>query len=576
MKKILIANRGEIAVRIVRACRDYGVKSVAIYADSDSQSLHVKMADEAWGLNGLKSSDTYLNIDKILEIAKKSGADAIHPGYGFLSERAEFAQAVLDAGLIWIGPKPETIRVLGDKVEARKIAKSVGAPLVAGTTDPVKDASEVIAFAKEHGLPIAIKAAFGGGGRGLKVVWAMEEIENAYDSAVREAIVAFGRGECFVEQFLNHPRHVEAQVLADQHGHAVVVGTRDCSLQRRNQKLVEEAPAPFLTDAQQKMIIDAAQNICKAAQYESAGTVEFLLSADGKISFLEVNTRLQVEHPVTEETSGIDLVIEQFKIADGQSLSFTETPAPKGHAFEFRINAEDAGRGFLPTPGTVTALTLPSGPGVRIDSGIEAGSTIPGTFDSLMAKLIVTGATREQAIRRAKRALQELHIEGVASVLPFDKIVMDHPDFISEQFKVHTRWIETTLLPNVEIAPRVISPAIPSMLRTKIEIDGKLHELGIPGELLSHFSAASVSVNQEADKVKTSAVDANGVMSPITGMLLSWQVAEGDTVKEGDLIAVMEAMKMETKITAHRSGKIHLVVQAGNMSNENELLAVIE
>lgn len=576
MKKILIANRAEIAVRIIRACQDYGVQSVAIYADTDAKALHVTMADEAWGLSGIQSSDTYLNIEKIITIAKKSGADAVHPGYGFLSERAEFAQAVLDAGLIWIGPKPETIRVLGDKVEARKIAKQVGAPLVAGTTDPVNSAAEVVAFAREHGLPVAIKAAFGGGGRGLKVAWQIDEIEDLYASAVREATVAFGRGECFVEQFLHQPRHVEAQVLADKHGNVVVVGTRDCSLQRRNQKLVEEAPAPFLSHEQQQAIITAATNICRAAHYEGAGTVEFLLSADGKISFLEVNTRLQVEHPVTEETTGIDLVIEQFKIADGEVLSLAETPVPRCHAFEFRINAEDPGRGFLPTPGIITGLSLPAGPGVRVDSGIVAGSTIPGTFDSLMMKLIVTGATREQAITRAKRALSELHIEGVASVLPFDQVVMNHPDFVEAPFKVHTRWIETTLLPNIEIAPRIISPETDPMRRATIEIDGKLHQFGFPTSLFSGLtlSSGAAPVSNESSEVTEQQKDQ--VLSPMTGVLLSWQVQDGTVVKESEVIAVMEAMKMETPITAHQSGVIHFSVQAGELCSEDDVIATIQ
>ncbi|KAB2896136.1 MAG: ATP-grasp domain-containing protein, partial [Burkholderiaceae bacterium] len=442
MKKVLIANRGEIAVRIIRACADYGVQSVAVYANADIDALHARMAGEAYGLDGDKPADTYLNIPKLLDIARKSGADAVHPGYGFLSENAAFAQAVIDAGLTWIGPKPSTITQLGDKVAARKIALQVGAPLVAGTQEPVKDAAEVLRFAEDNGLPIIIKAAFGGGGRGMKIAWRMDEVAELYESAVREAVTAFGRGECFVEQFLDKPRHIEAQVIADTHGNVVVLGTRDCSLQRRNQKLVEEAPAPFLSDAQRERIHAAARDICAAAGYVSAGTVEFLLSTSGAISFLEVNTRLQVEHPVTEQTTGVDLVVEQLRVADGLPLSITATPAPLGHSIEFRINAEDVGRGFLPTPGPVARFDAPSGPGVRLDTGVQAGSVVPGTFDSLMAKLIVSGATREQALARARRALAEFHIEGVASVLPFHCAVIDHADFVGAGgFKVHTRWI---------------------------------------------------------------------------------------------------------------------------------------
>jgi len=424
IRKVLIANRGEIAIRVARACRDYGARSVAVYADPDADALHVRAADEAWALEGTRPAETYHAIDKLLAIARKSGADAVHPGYGFLSERAEFAQAVLDAGLVWIGPRPETMAALGDKVAARAIALRVGAPLVAGTDGPVHGAEEAVAFAAAHGLPIAIKAAFGGGGRGLKVAWRMDEVAELYASAVREATAAFGRGECFIEQFLDRPRHIEAQILADRHGHVVVVGTRDCSLQRRNQKLVEEAPAPFLNDAQREAVCRAARDICAAAGYESVGTVEFLLGQGGQISFLEVNTRLQVEHPVTEETTGVDLVIEQLRVADGLPLSFTETPPARGHSIEFRINAEDPGRGYLPTPGRITRFDAPGGPGVRLETGVAQGSVVPGSFDSLMAKLIVTGATREQALARARRALSEFTIEGVASVLAFHRAVL--------------------------------------------------------------------------------------------------------------------------------------------------------
>jgi acetyl-CoA/propionyl-CoA carboxylase biotin carboxyl carrier protein len=563
MKKVLIANRGEIAVRIARACADYGVQSVAVYADPDLDALHTRVADEAYGLDGSRPADTYLAIDKLLAIAKKSGADAVHPGYGFLSENAGFAQAVLDAGLIWVGPPPSAIAALGDKVQARKLALEVGAPLVAGTPGPVSSADEVLAFAEQHGLPIAIKAAYGGGGRGIKVVRAMDEVADAYDSAVREAVAAFGRGECFVEQFLDQPRHVEAQVIADTHGHVLVLGTRDCSLQRRNQKLVEEAPAPFLTDAQRARIHESAQAICARAGYVGAGTVEYLLSASGAISFLEVNTRLQVEHPVTEETSGIDLVVEQLRVADGLPLSITETPVPRGHAFEFRINAEDVGRGFLPAPGPVNLFEAPMGPGVRVDTGVTSGSTVPGSFDSLMAKLIVTGATREQAIARARRALKEFRIDGLATVLPFHRAVMDHADFTSpERFGVHTRWIETdfanTLAAAVRPAPQVDS----TLLRTAIEIDGKRVMLGLPAALLAGLNAVAPVSGAAVDA--EAAVDPAAVQAPIAGTVAAWKVADGDTVAEGDLIAVMEAMKMETPILAHRAGRIGGLLKLGS------------
>jgi acetyl-CoA/propionyl-CoA carboxylase biotin carboxyl carrier protein len=555
MYKVLIANRGEIAVRIARACADYGVKSVAVYADPDLDALHTRVADEAYGLDGSRPADTYLAIDKLLAIAKKSGADAVHPGYGFLSENAGFAQAVLDAGLIWVGPPPSAIAALGDKVQARKLALEVGAPLVAGTPGPVSSADEVLAFAEQHGLPIAIKAAYGGGGRGIKVVRAMDEVADAYDSAVREAVAAFGRGECFVEQFLDKPRHVEAQVIADTHGHVVVLGTRDCSLQRRNQKLVEEAPAPFLTDAQRARIHESAQSICARAGYVGAGTVEYLLSAAGAISFLEVNTRLQVEHPVTEETSGIDLVVEQLRVADGLPLSITETPVPRGHAFEFRINAEDVGRGFLPAPGPVNLFEAPMGPGVRVDTGVQSGGTVPGTFDSLMAKLIVTGATRKQAVARARRALQEFRIEGLATVLPFHRAVMDHADFTStDKFGVHTRWIETDFANTLAAAVRATPQADSTLLRTAIEIDGKRVMLGLPAALLAGLNAVAPASGTAA--AAEAAVDPAAVQAPIAGTVAAWKVADGDTVAEGDLIAVMEAMKMETPILAHRAGRI--------------------
>ena len=575
MKKVLIANRGEIAVRVVRACADYGVKSVAVYADSDIDALHVKMADEAYGLAGERPADTYLNIAKIIAIAQKSGADAVHPGYGFLSESEAFAQAVLDAGLIWIGPKPATIALLGDKVSARKVALDVGAPLVAGTKDPVKDASEVLAFAEEHGLPIIIKAAFGGGGRGMKIAWRLDEVEELFASATREAITAFGRGECFVEQFLDKPRHIEAQVIADTHGNVVVLGTRDCSLQRRNQKLVEEAPAPFLSDDQRERIHQSARAICAKAGYVSAGTVEYLLSQSGAISFLEVNTRLQVEHPVTEQTTGIDLVVEQLRVADGLPLSIQETPKPTGHSFEFRINAEDVGRGFLPTPGKIQRFEAPSGPGVRVDSGVQSGSIVSGSFDSMMAKLIITGATREQALVRARRALKEFQIDGVASVLPFHRAVVDHADFSgTDSFKVHTRWIETEFSEPLAAAVRAEPLQDTSLTRTAIEIDGKRVQLGLPAVLLQALSAAPGAGNAAAIGAAP-AVDPSVVESPIAGNLHAWKVQDGDTVTEGDVIAVMEAMKMEMQVTAHQSGKITLIEKAGTAQTLGAALARI-
>ena len=572
MKKVLIANRGEIGVRIARACADYGVKSVAVYANADIDALHVRRADEAYGLDGDKPAETYLNIEKLIAIAKRSGADAVHPGYGFLSESEAFARAVLDAGLIWIGPKPDTIAKLGDKVEARKIALKVGAPLVAGTADPVTSADEVLAFAQQHGLPIIIKAAFGGGGRGMKIAWRMDEVAELYESAVREAVTAFGRGECFVEQFLDKPRHIEAQVMADTHGNVVVLGTRDCSLQRRNQKLVEEAPAPFISEAQRARIHSAAKAICAEAGYISAGTVEFLLSGNGSISFLEVNTRLQVEHTVTEETTGIDLVQEQLRVADGLPLSFTQTPAPRAHSIEFRINAEDVGRGFLPTPGLITRFAPPSGPGVRLDSGVETGSVIPGTFDSMMAKLIVTGATRAQALARARRALAEFQIEGVASVLPFHKAVLNQPDFVgADGFHVHTRWIETEFAEPLAAAARAEPVADTSLLRTAIEIDGRRVSLGLPAMLLQGLSAPTAAVSQAAQQ----SVDPDAVASPIAGNLHVWKVVDGDEVKEGDVIAVMEAMKMEMQVSAHRSGRITMAVQAGTAQTLGAVIAHI-
>ncbi|APG95279.1 acetyl/propionyl/methylcrotonyl-CoA carboxylase subunit alpha [Sinorhizobium americanum] len=567
MKKLLIANRGEIAIRIARAARDYGVASVAIYSDADATSLHAEIADEAYGLGPGRPAETYLNIEKILDIARRAGADAVHPGYGFLSERTEFAQAVIDAGLTWVGPAPEVITALGDKVEARRIAAKVGAPLVKGSEGPLASAAEAVDFAKQAGLPLAIKAAFGGGGRGMKVARRLDEVGELFDSAVREAKEAFGRGECYAEQFLDRPRHIEAQVIADSRGNTVVLGTRDCSLQRRNQKLVEEAPAPFITADQRARIHDAARAICTEAGYTGAGTVEFLLSQNGVISFLEVNTRLQVEHPVTEETTGVDIVIEQLRIADGLPLSVTETPAPRGHAFEFRINAEDPGRGFLPTPGLITRFRAPAGPGVRIDAGVETGSEIPGFYDSMMAKLIVTGATREEALIRARRALAEFRIEGVASVLPFHRAVLDERDFTGEDgFGVFTNWIETEFR-GLEPSPRV-DPAGSGLIRSFVEIDGKRHAIGLPAALFSGLGAPQLV--QQATSVSD-----GGVTAPIPGTLQQWLVDDGAEVAEGDAVAVIEAMKMETRILAPKAGRIRIKTEAGAVVSLGAELATV-
>ncbi|MGE4482544.1 acetyl/propionyl/methylcrotonyl-CoA carboxylase subunit alpha [Acidocella sp.] len=576
MKKILIANRGEIAIRIIRACRDYGVRSVAVYADPDAEARFVQLADEAYALPGAKPAETYLNIAAILEIARRAGADAVHPGYGFLSERAEFARAVKQAGLVWIGPDAEVIDALGDKVSARRIAQSVGAPLAAGSDGPVASAAEAVAFAREHGLPVAIKAAHGGGGRGMKVARRLDEVAEQYDSAVREAVAAFGRGECFLERFLDSPRHIEAQILADQHGHVTVLGTRDCSLQRRNQKLVEEAPAPFLSPEQRRVIEEAARRICAAAGYSSAGTVEFLLGQDGTISFLEVNTRLQVEHPVTEETANIDLVVEQFRIAEGHPLTVTETPVPRGHAFEFRINAEDPALGFLPTPGKITDFQPPGGPGVRLDSGVVSGSVIPGQYDSLIAKLIVTGGTREEALSRARRALAEFRVEGVATVLPFHRAVVAHPDFTAQAgFGVHTRWIETCFQAECEPAarPEPVSEA-GGLVRLALEIDGKRHEIGLPGGFLAGLAARAPG-DVEGEAV-LAAREEKAVKAPIAGNLHLWKVEDGAQVRQGELLAVMEAMKMEVQVTAEHAGTIRLAAQAGDYKNAGDVIARYE
>jgi len=572
MKKILIANRGEIAIRIIRACRDYGVRSVAVYADPDAEAPFVQLADEAYALPGVKPAETYLDIAKLLEVARRAEVDAVHPGYGFLSERAEFARAVADAGLIWIGPDADVIDALGDKVSARRIAQSVGAPLVAGSNGPVASADEALAFAQQNGLPMAIKAAYGGGGRGMKVARELGEVKELYESAVREAVAAFGRGECFLERFLDRPRHIEAQVIADKHGKVVVLGTRDCSLQRRNQKLVEEAPAPFITDEQRQIIEDAAKRICAAAGYSSAGTVEFLLGQDGTISFLEVNTRLQVEHPVTEETTGVDLVIEQFRVAEGKPLSISEPPRACGHAFEFRINAEDPAKGFLPTPGRITHFAPPSGPGVRLDSGVESGSVIPGQYDSLIAKLIVTGRTREEALKRARRALAEFKIEGLATVLPFHKAVLEHPDFTGEAgFAVHTRWIETDFKAGFESMARPEPAEAPELVRLALEIDGKRHQVGLPRSLLAGLS----NVTHHEPAAVQGADDA-ALRAPIAGSIQAWKVEDKAEVQAGDLLAVMEAMKMEVQITASRAGIVRLSAKPGVFLNAGDVIGRYE
>ena len=593
ISKVLVANRGEIAVRVIRAARDAGLESVAVYAEPDADAPHVRLADEAFALGGQTSAESYLDFAKILDAAAKSGANAIHPGYGFLSENADFAQAVIDAGLIWIGPSPQSIRDLGDKVTARHIAARAQAPLVPGTPDPVKNADEVAAFAKEHGLPIAIKAAFGGGGRGMKVARTIEEIPELFESATREATAAFGRGECFVERYLDKPRHVEAQVIADQHGNVIVAGTRDCSLQRRYQKLVEEAPAPFLTDAQRKEIHESAKRICIQAHYYGAGTVEYLVGQDGLISFLEVNTRLQVEHPVTEETAGIDLVLQQFKIANGEKLDLTEDPTPRGHAIEFRINGEDAGRGFLPAPGPVTKFHPPSGPGVRLDSGVETGSVIGGQFDSMLAKLIVYGATREEALARSRRALAEFEVEGLATVIPFHRAVVADPAFIGDgdSFSVHTRWIETewdnTVEPFTGGEPLDEDETLPRQ-KVVVEVSGRRLEVSLPGDLalrngeIAGASASNVIRKKPKPRKRGSHAGAgsasgDAVTAPMQGTVVKVAVEEGQEVSTGDLVVVLEAMKMENPVTAHKDGTITgLAVEAGAAITQGTVLAEIK
>jgi acetyl-CoA/propionyl-CoA carboxylase biotin carboxyl carrier protein len=563
MRKVLIANRGEIAVRVIRATRDAGLASVAVYADPDRDALHVRMADEAFALGGNTPGESYLVIEKVIEAAQKSGADAVHPGYGFLSENADFAQAVLDAGLTWIGPSPQSIRDLGDKVTARHIALRAGAPLVPGTKDPVAGPEEVLAFAEEYGLPVAIKAAFGGGGRGLKIAHTMEEIPELYASAVREAVSAFGRGECFVERYLERSRHVEAQVLADTHGNVIVVGTRDCSLQRRNQKLVEEAPAPFLTDEQRERIHSSAKAICREAGYHGAGTVEYLVGNDGIISFLEVNTRLQVEHPVSEETTGLDLVREQFRIADGEPLRITEDPEPRGHAFEFRINGEDPGRGFLPAPGVVTGYREPAGPGVRVDSGIEGNSTIGGAFDSLLAKLIVWGESRDEALARARRALDEYVVDGMATALPFHRAVVRDPAFApagGQPFTVFTRWMETEFDNQIPPFTGAETAAEPATDREKlvVEVNGRRLEVSLPAGFGVGASGTAKKAAPKRSAARRSGAAASGdaLTAPMQGTIVKVAVNDGDQVAAGDLIVVLEAMKMEQPINAHKAGTV--------------------
>jgi acetyl-CoA/propionyl-CoA carboxylase biotin carboxyl carrier protein len=563
LQKVLIANRGEIAVRVIRACRDSGISSVAVYADPDRDALFVRLADEAHALGGATPADSYLDIAKIIDIAKRTGADSVHPGYGFLAENAEFAQSVIDAGLVWIGPPPSAIENLGDKVRARHIAEKVGAPLAPGTKDPLENADEAVQFAEEHGLPIAIKAAFGGGGRGLKVAREMKEVADAFDSAVREAVTAFGRGECFVEKFLDKPRHVETQCLADQHGNVVVVSTRDCSLQRRHQKLVEEAPAPFLSDDQVARLYDASKAILREAGYVGAGTCEFLVARDGTISFLEVNTRLQVEHPVSEEVTGIDLVREMFRIAAGEELGYHD-PEVRGHSIEFRINAEDGGRNFMPAPGTLTRWHAPSGPGVRLDGGYDQGETIPGSFDSLVAKLIVTGRDRTQALERSRRALDEFVVDGMPTVIPFHRVVVDDPAFIGdgERFDVYTTWIETDFDNQLEPYAGEGAEADQEAERQKVvvEVGGKRLEVVLPGGLggLATAGGAGAARKPKRSKGKKAGAAASGdaVTSPMQGTIVKVVVEEGQEVAEGDTVVVIEAMKMEQPLKAHKSGTV--------------------
>ena len=566
--KVLIANRGEIAVRIARAAKDAGIASVAVYADQDRDAMHVKLADEAYALHGTTGPETYLVIEKIIDVARKSGANAVHPGYGFLAENADFARAVIDAGMIWIGPSPKAIEQLGDKVSARHVAEKVGAPLAPGTINPVSGAEEVLEFVAKHGLPVAIKAAFGGGGRGIKVAYQQEEVAELFESATREAIAAFGRGECFVEKYLEKPRHVETQCLADAHGNVVVVSTRDCSLQRRHQKLVEEAPAPFLTEDQIKRLYESSKAILKEVGYQGAGTCEFLVAQDGTISFLEVNTRLQVEHPVSEEVTGLDLVREQFRLAEGGVLDYAD-PEIKGHSFEFRINGEDAGRNFMPAPGPVKLFKAPSGPGVRVDTGVESGDVISGSFDSMVAKLIVTGATREEALARSRRALDEMQVEGLPTVLPFHRKIVNDPAFIGDvatnKFGIYTRWIETEWNNDIAAWNGIHEDGAPAAERNNVvvEVDGKRIEVSLPQRLLAaggsgHATATAGAAPKRKAHGSASggAASGNVVKAPMQSTVVKIAVAVGDTVAEGDLVVVLEAMKMEQPMSAHKAGVV--------------------
>ncbi len=578
--KVLVANRGEIAVRVIRACRDAGLTSVAVYSDGDRDAPFVTLADEAFALGGATPAESYLEAAKLLAVAARAGAGSVHPGYGFLAENAEFAQAVIDAGLRWIGPSPQVIRDLGDKVTARQLAAKAEAPLVPGTRDPVSGPAEVVAFATEHGLPVAIKAAFGGGGRGLKLARTIEEIPELFDSAVREAVAAFGRGECFVERYLDRSRHVEAQILADQHGTVIVVGTRDCTLQRRHQKLVEEAPAPFLSDEQRHTIHEAARAICAEAGYTGAGTVEFLVSPDGAVSFLEVNTRLQVEHPVSEETTGLDLVLEQLRIAAGERLTISSDPVPHGHAIEFRINAEDPARGFLPVPGVVTVFDPPSGPGVRLDAGVRAGSVIGGQFDSMLAKLIVVGADREQALARSRRALAEFTVEGLPTVIPFHRAVLDDPAFAAPdgaRFAVHTRWIETEFSAPLEPSGAGAGMPPPEPRQTVVvEVGGRRLEVSLPADLGQRDSGPARPRPRRRSGGRAVTVSSDAVIAPMQGTVVSLAVSDGDRVEPGDLIAVLEAMKMENPVTAHQAGTVTaLTAQPGTPITQGTILCKI-
>ncbi|MGO1523242.1 MAG: acetyl/propionyl/methylcrotonyl-CoA carboxylase subunit alpha [Nesterenkonia sp.] len=586
--KVLIANRGEIAVRIIRAAQDEGLSTVAVYAEADRQAMHVQTADEAYALGGESAAESYLDMTKVLAAAQATGADAVHPGYGFLSENAEFAQAVIDAGLVWIGPPPEAIRLLGDKVSARQLAEKVGAPLAPGTKEPVSSAKEVLKFAEKQGLPLAIKAAHGGGGRGIKVVRERDEIVELYESAVREATAAFGRGECFIEKYLDRPRHVETQCLADSHGGVVVVSTRDCSLQRRNQKLVEEAPAPFLTRAQNRQLYRASKAILKEARYTGAGTCEFLIGADGTVSFLEVNTRLQVEHPVSEEVTGIDLVREQFRIARGEKLGYDD-PEVRGHSIEFRINGEDPGRSFMPAPGTLSRFDLPTGPGVRVDSGVRATETISGAFDSMVAKLIVTGADRRQALQRAHRALAEMQVEGMPTVLPFHRTVVTDPAFAPElqdpkaqPFHVHTRWIETEFVNDIKpfnaLTARPGDGDDSAREDVVVEVNGKRVQVNVPASLAAGKLSGAGPAKKRRKKrtAATTAASGNSLTSPMQGTVVKVALKDGAKVAEGDLVVVLEAMKMEQPITAHKAGKLKgLKVQSGSSVKAGEAVATI-